>query len=221
MVAFCDDGVAYTNHQRGDGHGGCSHCSQLCLVASSLLPLLDGTVVRKLRVVLSINLPMFGKTWALPVLFRLYRSNKRCKVDKKPYRKTTELARELVELLAKTLPHRRIVVLGDAAYTNSSLIKKRPSNVSFIGRSRLDAALYAPAPQRRKGQMGRPRVRGSKLPSPGTEARDKTARWRRTEVTVYGKTVLVRKSAHRDQPNRHRERRNRRIGIGQLDETVT
>jgi DDE superfamily endonuclease len=143
-------------------------------------------------VVLSINFPMFGKTWALPVLFRLYRSKKRCKADKKPYRKTTELARELVELLAKTLPHRRIFVLGDAAYTNSSLIKKRPSNVSLIGRCRLDAALYAPAPKPRKGQMGRPRVRGGKLPSPGVQAGNKKARWRRTEVTVYGKTVRVR-----------------------------
>lgn len=143
-------------------------------------------------VVLSINLPMFGKTWALPVLFRLYRSKKRCKTDRKPYRKTTELARELIEVLAKTLPHRRIIVLGDAAYTNSSLIKKRPNNVTLIGRSRLDAALYAPAPKRRKGQMGRPRVRGAKLQAPGVQAGDKKARWRRTEVTVYGKTVLVR-----------------------------
>src|SRR5688500_10600575 len=68
-------------------------------------------------VVLSINLTMFGKTWALPVLFRLYRSKKRCKADKKPYRKTTQLASELIELLSKTLPERRIIVLGDAAYT--------------------------------------------------------------------------------------------------------
>lgn len=143
-------------------------------------------------VVLSLNFPMFGKTWALPVLFRLYRSKKRCKADEKPYRKTTELARELVELLAKTLPHRRIVVLGDSAYTNSSLIKTRPCNVSLIGRSRLDAALYAPAPKPRRGQMGRPRVRGGKLPSPGVQATNKNARWRRTEVAVYGKTVLVR-----------------------------
>jgi len=143
-------------------------------------------------VVLSINVPVFGKTWALPVLFRLYRSKKRCKTDKKPYRKTTELARELVELLAKTLPHRRIVVLGDAAYTNRALMRKRPANVHLLGRCRLDAALYAPAPKPRKGQMGRPRVRGARLPAPGIQAASKKSRWRRIEVTVYGKTVFVR-----------------------------
>jgi hypothetical protein len=142
-------------------------------------------------VVLSINVPMSGKTWALPVLFRLYRGKKRCKADKKPYWKTTELARELIALLAKTLPHRRIVVLGDAAYTNGSLIKKRPSNVTLIGRSRLDAALYAPAPKPRKGQRGRPRMRGARLMAPGVQAAAKRAPWKRVEVTVYGKTVRV------------------------------
>jgi hypothetical protein len=142
-------------------------------------------------VVLSINVPMFGKTWALPVLFRLYRGKKRCKAEKRAYRKTTELARELVELLAETLPDRRIIVLGDAAYTNSSLIKRRPAHVTLIGRGRLDAALYAPAPKPRKGQMGRPRVRGARLQAPGVQAADKKARWRRIEVTVYGKTVHV------------------------------
>jgi hypothetical protein len=143
-------------------------------------------------VVLSINLPMFGKTWALPVLFRLYRSKKRCKADNKPYRKTTELARELVELLAGTLPHRRIIVLGDAAYTNSSLIKKRPTNVTLIGRSRLDAALYTPAAKPPKPRPGRPRLRGARLAAPGVQASDKKASWRRTEVSVYGKNVFVR-----------------------------
>jgi Transposase DDE domain len=109
-----------------------------------------------------------------------------------PYRKTTELARELIELLAKTLPGRRIIVLGDAAYTNGTLIKKRPPNVTLIGRSRLDAALYAPAAKPRKGQRGRPRLRGVRLQSPGVYAAAQKARWRRIEVTVYGKTVHIR-----------------------------
>jgi DDE superfamily endonuclease len=143
-------------------------------------------------VVLGINVPMFGKTWALPVLFRLYRSKRRCSADKRAYRKTTELARELVELLAKALPHRRILVLGDAAYTNGSLIKRRPKNVHLIGRGRLDAALYAPPPKPRKGTMGRPRVRGRKLRAPGAVAADRKARWKRVAVTIYGKSITVR-----------------------------
>ena len=141
-------------------------------------------------VVLSINVYAFDKTWALPVLVRLYRSKKRCARDKCPFRKTTELARDMVVLLAKTLPERRIVVVGDAAYTNGSLMKRRPANVHLIGRSRPDAALYAPAPRYRG--RGRPRVRGRRVRSPGARAGRKDARWQRVQVTVYGKTVTVR-----------------------------
>lgn len=143
-------------------------------------------------VVVAIEVEVFGKSWALPVLFRLHRSKKRCKAEKRPYRKTTEHARELIEMLAKEFPVRRFEVVGDAAYTNSTLIKKRPSNVTLIGRGRLDAALYAPAPARRRGQKGRPRVRGKRVASPAKRAQSKGAPWKRIDVHVYGKTVTVR-----------------------------
>jgi len=96
-------------------------------------------------VVLAIEVTLFDKSWALPVLFRLHRSEKRCKAEKRPYSKLTEDARELIELLVARYPSRRFELLGDAAYTNGTLIKRRPANVTLIGRGRLDAALYAPA----------------------------------------------------------------------------
>jgi hypothetical protein len=143
-------------------------------------------------VVLSIEVELFDKSWALPLLFRLHRSEKRCKSEKRPYHKLTEQARQLVELLAQRYPERRFELLGDAAYTNASLIKARPSNVTLIGRGRLDAALYAPAPARRPGQKGRTRVRGKRLASPARRASRKDARWRKVVVTVYGRTVILR-----------------------------
>jgi hypothetical protein len=143
-----------------------------------------------LWVVVSIAVPAFGKTWALPVLFRLYRGKKRCKAEKRAYRKCPELAAELIKVLADALLDRRIVVVGDSAYTNGSIIRGRPKNVTVAGRCRLDAALYAPPPTRRRGQMGRPRVRGKRLPSP--EKQVAKARWKTVEVTVYGRTVRVR-----------------------------
>jgi len=141
-------------------------------------------------VVVSIVVRAFNKTWALPVLFRLYRGKKRCKAEKRLYRNCPALAAELIRLLAEALSERRIIVVGDAAFTNGSLIKGRSKNVTIVGRSRLDAALWTPAPIRRAGQMGRPRVRGSRLPSP--EKQIKTARWKWIEVNVYGRTVKVR-----------------------------
>jgi hypothetical protein len=142
-------------------------------------------------VVLAIEVELFGRCWALPVLCRLHRSKKRCAAEKRPYRKTTEHARELVVLLATKYPDRSFLLLGDAAYTNSSLIKDRPANVTLIGRGRLDATLYAPPPKRRPGQMGRPRVRGKQLPSPAQQVRSKNARWKPVRIEVYGKVVTV------------------------------
>ena len=143
-------------------------------------------------VVLSIRVEAFGKGWALPVLVRLYRTKKRCEAEKQTHRKITELAAELVRLMALALPHRKIYVVVDAAFMNASLVRGRPTNVHVIGRSRSDAALYAPPPTARKRQMGRPRVRGPKLLSPGKQAARAKARWRRVTVTVYGKTVTLR-----------------------------
>lgn len=144
-------------------------------------------------VVLAIEVTLFDKSWALPILFRLHRSEKRCKQEKRPYLKLTEHARELVELLAKRYPTRRFELLGDAAYTNGTLIKKRPPNVTLIGHGRLDAALYAPvSSSRRRGQRGRPRLRGKRVASPGSRAKRSDARWKKLVVQVYGRTVTVR-----------------------------
>ena len=143
-------------------------------------------------VVVAIEVELFERRWALPVLCRLHRSKKRCVSENLPYRKTTEHARELVELLAAEYPTRSFQLLGDAAYTNSSLIKDRPTNVTLIGRGRLDAALYARPPRRRLGQKGRPRVRGKRLPSPEQRVRSKNAPWKQVRVEVYGKVATVR-----------------------------
>lgn len=144
-----------------------------------------------LWVVAGITIRVFDKSWCLPVLFRLYRGKKRCAAEKRPYRKTPELAAELIRILAEILPHRRIIIVGDAAYTNSSVIKRRPARVTIIGRSRLDAAIYDPPPLRRGGQMGRPRVRGAKLPSPAAQIASDKVQWQSLRVSVYGKTVTV------------------------------
>jgi hypothetical protein len=144
-----------------------------------------------LWVVAGIHIRVFDKSWCLPVLFRLYRGKKRCAAEKRPYRKTPELAAELIRVLAETLPHRRIVVVGDAAYTNRSVIRRRPGNVTVIGRCRLDAAIYEPPPRRAAGQMGRPRVRGAKLLSPEAQLASGKVRCQTLRLEVYGRTTTV------------------------------
>ena len=143
-------------------------------------------------VVVAIEVELFGKNWALPVMLRLHRSEKRCKAERRPYRKLTEHACDLIEQLAKEFSDRRIEIVGDAAYTNSTLIKNRPRNVTLIGRGRLDAALYTPPAPRRPGQKGRPRIRGNRVASPEKRAQAKNPPWKTVVVHVYGKTVRLR-----------------------------
>lgn len=144
-----------------------------------------------LWVIAGITVQAFGKVWCLPVLFRLYRSKKVCAAVGREYRNCPQMAADLIRLLAKALPHRKITVVCDATYSNHRLVKGRPANVRIIGRSRLDAALYEAPPPRRPGQMGRPRVRGAKLPSPQDRATSRRARWHSVEVTAYGRTTAV------------------------------
>lgn len=142
-------------------------------------------------VVMAIEVELFGRPWALPVLFRLHRSKKRCETDGCSYRKTTQQARALMVLLATAYPDRKFRLVGDAAYTNSELIRNRPDNVTIFGRGRLDAALYKPVGKRRAGQMGRPRVRGQRLACPEALARSKKAPCKRVRIEAYGKKAII------------------------------
>jgi hypothetical protein len=140
---------------------------------------------------MSVVVPAFGKSWSLPVMVRLYRSKKRCEAEFREYRTCQQLAAEMLQVLAEALSNFRLVVVGDSAYSNSSLIKTRPANVTLVGRCRLDAAIYEAPPQRRPGEKGRPRVRGSRLPSPQELAEADDAPWQWFQVEVYGKVATV------------------------------
>ena len=49
--------------------------------------------------------------------------------------------------------------------------------IVVITKLRKDASLYQPAPPRRPGQMGRPRVVGARLPSPTAALDDPVIQW--------------------------------------------
>jgi len=134
-----------------------------------------------------IRVPAWKKSFALPVLARLYRSKKLCAKEGRPFQKKTELAAELISVLAGAVPERQFVVVADSAYGNASILKRLPANVHFTGRSRLDAAIYASPKQRR---IGRPRVKGRRLPSPGQRAASGKG-WHRLTVEVYGQRTTV------------------------------
>ena len=104
----------------------------------------------------------------------------------------TALMREGIAVVAQwaaeLAPGRLVYVVGDTAYTNATTMEGRPANVEVVGRLRPDAALWTPPPPRQPGQMGRPRKRGERLPTPATMATTRR-HWHPLRVTLYGRTV--------------------------------
>src|SRR5438067_1865796 len=58
--------------------------------------------------------------------------------------------------------------------------------VTVITRLRLDAALYRPAPVRRPGQNGRPRLKGKRLPSLARRLAHARTPWQTCQLAWYG-----------------------------------
>ena len=135
-------------------------------------------------VVLSVRLPLpwNSRGCAIPVLARLYRSPKRCPASE--YKKRTQLAREMVKLLAQWLPEGRTLHLsGDREYACRTVLRDLDANVQFTGPMPMDALLYGPVPKY-KG-VGRPRVRGERVPNPKQRAK-RRSRWKKASVVLYG-----------------------------------
>ena len=142
-------------------------------------------------VVLAVRLPLPWKSagMAVPVLVRLYRSPKRCST--REYRKRTELARELIEILARWLPEDRVLHLtGDREYACKTLLRDLDPKVQFTGPMPMNAMLFGPVPKYRG--IGRPRVRGQRLRSPKARGQRSRRSWERLELTIYGRTVKLR-----------------------------
>jgi hypothetical protein len=130
-----------------------------------------------------VKLPFLERAICLPVLFRLWR----------PGNGPTQvaLAAELTGLLAARWPERALIVLADGAYAAKALSPADlPANVTVIARARRDIRLHAPPPPRRRGQKGRPRLKGEPLPSLRERAAE-GARWRRAEIDAYGQRQEV------------------------------
>lgn len=109
-------------------------------------------VVRSLLV----RVPFSERTWAVPILFRLYRNLKECEKAGAAYRKKTQLARKMVDVLCGWTAD-RIEVAADCAYCNDTVTRGLPKRVVLFGSMRPDAVLTALPDPSDATQNGRPR----------------------------------------------------------------
>ena len=137
-------------------------------------------------VTMQVRLPFWPlRTVSFPVMARLYRKEADCDALH-PFRARGELLVEMVRKLAPRLPGREFELVADGAYPSRELVKTLPRNVKLVSRIRSDAALYALPPRRRKGQRGRPREKGDRLPRLG-EIATRARRWERRVIVMYGR----------------------------------
>ena len=146
---------------------------------------------------LLVAVPWAGRVWALPFLSVLAPSERYAAEHGKQHKKITDWARQALLLVRRWWPEREIVAVADSAYASLRLLASchrfLPKPVTFITRLRLDAALYDPAPPRTAGQMGRPRLKGERLPNLSVVAEDSSTAWASATVEDWyggGKRTL-------------------------------
>jgi hypothetical protein len=148
------------------------------------------SALRWICVTLLAPVPWASRVWALPFLSALAYSERYTTEHGKRHKKLTEWAWQLLLLVRRWYPHREIVAIADRTYASLRLLercRKLSNPITFVSRLRLDAALYEPAPPRRPHQMGRPRLKGERLPNLCVVAEDPSTQWRSVvDLRWYG-----------------------------------
>jgi hypothetical protein len=160
-------------------------------VRSSHTHFVKTSALRWVCLTLLAPIPWASRVWALPFLSALAPSERYTKERGKRHKKLTEWAWQLLLQVRRWQPERQIVAVADGGYASLELLdrcRRLSKPITFITRLRLDAALYKPAPPRYPGQIGRPRLKGERLPNLSVVAEDRRTDW--TPIVVadwYGR----------------------------------
>ena len=178
-------------------------------VRSSHSHLVKASGLRWLCAMLLVSIPWAGCVWGLPFLTVLCPSARYYTERGRAPNRLTDRAWQVMQLIARSLPDRTVVLVADSSFAVLDLLYLVSSlpPLSLITRLRLDAQLYNPAPERKPGQTGRPRLKGSRRPSPQQVLDDPKTKWVRLEiehwyggerrqVEVYSETALWYHSGH-------------------------
>jgi DDE superfamily endonuclease len=144
--------------------------------------------LRWLSLMLLAEIPWTGRVWALPFLTALAPSERYWEKQRRKPKLLTHWARQLVLQVQHWFPRRTIVVVADGAFASVPLlsewtVRRRP--IVCITRLRLDARLFRPAPPRKPGATGRPRLIGTRLPSLQQVLANRHTQWQRLSVNDW------------------------------------
>ena len=147
--------------------------------------------LRWMSLALLVPIGWAARVWALPFLSALCPSERYGPYVRRGrrHKPLVERARGLIGQLRRWLPARALIVVADSSYAALELLAwcaRQARPVTVITRLRLDAALYRPAPVRRPGQNGRPRLKGKRLPSLARRLAHARTPWQTCQLAWYG-----------------------------------
>jgi hypothetical protein len=157
-------------------------------VRSTRENLVKSSGLRWVCVMLLVEIPWASRVWALPFLSVLAPSERNTAARGRRHKKVTEWAWQLLLQVRRWHPKREIVAVADSTYASLKLLfhcRSLSRPLTFITRLRLDAALYKPAPPRRPGQRGRPRLKGERLANLSVVAEDSSTVWKLTTIANW------------------------------------
>jgi len=139
---------------------------------------------------LAIPIPGTSKIYCLPIHAMLHVAGKNQKSE-------ATLAKEMLRDLLGWFPDRKLVFIGDGAYSTKNLLADLDARVTYVGVMRADAAIYNPiVPKQSKSKRGPKPGKGPRLPNPkeAVKKADGNRRgqgpwtWRTIKAKAYGVT---------------------------------
>jgi DDE superfamily endonuclease len=144
--------------------------------------------LRWLSLMLLVEIPWAGRVWALPFFTVLAPSLRYHQKRKQRHKTLVDWGRQMLLQLRRWIPERPIVLVVDSGYAVLEFLgclANRAQPITCITRLRLDAQLYDPVVPRRKGQIGRPRRKGARLPSLQKRLTDRKTVWSKLIVPQW------------------------------------
>ncbi|MDG3005491.1 transposase [Paludisphaera mucosa] len=133
-----------------------------------------------------VRFPFAVRPWALPALVALYRDPADDRREGRRHRTPAQQAIRLLRLMLRWFPGRRFVFVGDSAYGTRELARfadRDRERLTLVSKIHPEANLFEPPPPYEG--LGRPRVKGARLPKP-RQAVEATPRRRGMTVAWYG-----------------------------------
>lgn len=109
-----------------------------------------------------------GHFLSIPIGLKLYLKEATAKELGERYKSRSLLAREIIDLIAKTLPYRYIMVSADGGYSTKEFSRELPGNVEVTGRFPISSKLYQVAGPKPRGKRGPNPKKGLLIGSPKT-----------------------------------------------------